>query len=510
MHTPTMLVILDGFGHRNEKKGNAIALANMPFWHSLHSQYPSTQLSAAGSDVGLLDGFMGNSEVGHLTLGAGRIIPSPLKKIHDAINNGSLAHNTVLLERLAQLKKSGGVLHFMGLLSDAGVHSHQDHLHALLKIACDNGIASIFIHPFLDGRDTPPRSAATYLEQLQTECARLGRGAIASIQGRFYAMDRDNNLDRTQKSYDVLYGLISQNSPTTWPEALAAAYSNNIDDEFVPPTLINPQGVIKPGDGVIFFNFRPDRARQLTQAFIGQNNNKPLAFFITAARYDQQFTNDFLFEETQVEQTLLDEIARQTSTPPPVFIVAETEKYAHVTYFFRGMREIQLPQEQRTLAPSIKAKNYIEHPEMSAPTITSTLIRSLRSKPAYFYLVNYANADMVGHSGNLAATIKACECLDQQLALLYHEVVERLEGTLIITADHGNAEEKIDEQGNPLTAHTANSVPFVVASKKSRKKGGNASTFDKKPTQGLAHVAPTILALMGLTIPSVMEQKTIF
>lgn len=516
MHTPTMLVILDGFGYNKNKDGNAIAQAHMPFWNSLLSNYPSALLKASGESVGLLPGFIGNSEVGHLTLGAGRIVPSMLKRFSDAINDGTLATSPVLLDNFATLKASGKSLHLMGLVSDAGVHSYLEHAKALIKMACQYGIKQVFIHAFLDGRDVPPMSAFKYLEDLQQFCIELQCGFIASIHGRFYAMDRDENWQRTCTSYEAMCGLGTQ-SPIAipWQEGLKQAYDHGETDEFVHPLLLTEHGAIKPGDGVIFFNFRPDRARQLTKVFLDPNfqhfnnpintGNGTLSFFISATRYKESFTNPVLFEPELVKDTLLDVIGTQPQ-PQPVFIIAETEKFAHVTYFFRGMEEKQLANETRTLIPSIKAQNYIQHPEMSAPGITAALIRSLRTNPAFFYLVNYANADMVGHSGNLAATIKACEVLDQQLALLYHEVVKRLHGLLVITADHGNAEEKLDAAGNGLTAHTTNPVPFVYISGKPKKM--TEILVDRG--FGLANVAPTLLKHMMLKIPDCMNNQTIF
>ncbi len=524
MSDVTMLVILDGFGYRAARNGNAIAHAKMPFWNFLCTNYPTALLNASGDAVGLLDGYMGNSEVGHLTIGAGRVIPSPLKKFHDAIDNGSFFNNKTLIEKLTKLKHTNASLHLMGLVSDGGVHSHEYHLQALIKLAHQIGITKVFIHAFLDGRDTPPTSAATYLDRLEKLCTSLDCGTIASIHGRFYAMDRDKNWERTKTSYDLLCGI---NTPairyTSWRDALSDAYKNNTTDEFVTPQLLTPDGIIKPGDGVIFFNFRPDRARQLTETFINQSfqhfanprntGNKSLLFFITATRYQKEFdryNNDIIFEQDTIDHTLLDEIAEQTKHDPKrVFLIAETEKYAHVTYFFRGMKDIQLPQENRILIPSIKARSYAATPEMAAPIITETLIESLQKNPAFFYLINYANADMVGHSGDFAATIKACEILDQQLAALYHKVVEQLDGTLIITADHGNAEEKIDEHGNPRTAHTCNPVPFIVVHGRKEHTVGPLKPFQEPALLGLAHIAPTLLTIMGLKIPQEMEKKMI-
>jgi len=626
---PLMLIILDGFGHRANPTGNAVHHAHMPFWDKLLSSYPHTLLNASGAAVGLLDGYIGNSEVGHKTMGAGRIVKSILKIFHEAIDDGSFFNNQLLTAHFQKLKESGHALHLMGLLSDAGVHSHEYHLHALIKLAHKVGITNVFIHAFLDGRDVPPQSAKIYLERLDQVCSDTGCGKLATLHGRFYAMDRDHNWDRTKASYDVLTsgdplrqgsgqasiqfpteitqgdpsrhspkGLAPQderpdntnnNSKTpdfyennqldlksarpeeqfaelrlegserSWRTVLENSYANNITDEYIQPTVLDPAGTIQPGDGIVFFNFRPDRARQLTESFINPAFNhfpvknltstaSTLSFFITTTRYNNdfaRFNNDIIFKEESIDHTLLDEIAIQKPTDNSVFIIAETEKYAHVTYFFRGMVDKQLPNETRILVPSLKERNYINHPEMSAPEITQHLLSSLQTKPAFFYLVNYANADMVGHAGNFDATVKACEILDAQLAQLYEEVVEKLDGTLIITADHGNAEEQRDAADNPHTAHTCNPVPFVIANKKLIKSHSFGSInsprwFETKPSVsphhergewgarpeeqqscvskgrpdqqnlGLANIAPTLLHCMGLSIPNHMTKQTIF
>lgn len=514
---PTMLVILDGFGYRAELYGNAIAHAHMPFWRWLLSKYPNTLLNASGLAVGLLQGYIGNSEVGHLTLGAGRIIDSPLKQLSDAINSGEIYTNRILIQRLRELKASNKRLHLIGLLSDAGVHSHQDHLYALIKLAKQYEIEQVYIHTFLDGRDTRPYTAENYLQQLENFCNQIAYGTIASIQGRFYAMDRDHNWERTKISYDVLCGQKSQKVEQLWSDIINQIYQQKQSEEFLYPTLLVSDGAIQQGDGIIFFNFRPDRARQLTEAFINPSfthfsnpynaGNQCIQFFITPFSYQESFKRfnyDVLFEQEQIIDTLLDSIACQQNNPP-VFIIGESEKYAQVTYFFNGMCEQKLPNQTRILIPSLKETNYEQRPEMSAAGITNTLIHSLRNDPAYFYLVNYANADMVGHSGNFHATVKACEVIDQQLALLYHEVVERHNGILCITADHGNAEEKIDAHGKRLTAHTTNKVPFVLIN--TSKSIKNVSLTDN---YGLANVAPTILRCMGLSIPEKMTSGTIF
>lgn len=527
---PVMLIILDGFGHTTITPGNAIKHAKMPVWRNFLATYPNTLLNASGSAVGLLEGFIGNSEVGHKTIGAGRIIKSSLKKIHDAIADGSFFNNPILCSHFESLKISGKALHLMGLLSNAGVHSHEDHLYALIKLAKQVGLSRVFIHAFLDGRDVAPISAATYLDRLDTIMGpdNLNLGILATIHGRFYAMDRDKNWERTKISYDVLIQQVWQdNHPKeiNWRTVLQNSYADNITDEFVYPTVLDPEGTIQVGDGVVFFNFRPDRARQLTECFINPRfDHFPVknltSFFITATRYNTEFSpynNQVLFEEEPVDHTLLDEIESQNNR---VFIIAETEKYAHVTYFFRCFMSDMINKtdpiptnETRVLVPSLKARNYIEHPEMSAPTITEHLLASLRKNPANFYLVNYANADMVGHAGNFDATVKACECLDMQLEKIYHELVEKLDGTLFITADHGNAEEQLDSAGNPHTAHTQNPVPFVMIRKNLGLKTRNLDHYLEKNINikfGLANIAPTILQSMGLAIPKQMTQETIF
>lgn len=512
-HTPCALVILDGFGLNPYQEGNAIAHASMPTWKKLLKDYPHTSLEASGTAVGLLPGFIGNSEVGHLTLGAGRIVPSILKQFHDAINDGSFSFHPLLQKHFSALAAQGGRLHLMGLLSDGGVHSHQDHLFALLEQAVRFGITEIFIHAFLDGRDVAPQSAQKYLEKLTLFLTRLGRGTIASIQGRFYAMDRDLNWERTEQSYALLTGIFSATS-MSYKEILEKYYTQNITDEFIPPTLLNEHGIIQPNDGVLFFNFRPDRARQLTEVFLNPTfkefkrtiTRKDLNFFMTITRYKDEFkywNNDILFQEQHIQSTLLDEFSAQTNGQFKSFIIAETEKYAHVTYFFRGMREMKKPQEIYILIPSIKSKNYIQHPEMSASSITAHVVKSLKKDPAHFYLINYANPDMVGHSGDFGATVKACEVIDDQVAILYEEFVVKRNGTLFITADHGNAEQKIDlKTRQPLTAHTTNPVPFIIVNQNFL---GKASIH--KNQYGLCNVAPTILQHLNFAIPKEMAKE---
>ena len=507
--TPTMLLILDGFGYRKEKGGNAIVAANMPNWQNLVKNYPNLLLKASGKAVGLLEGYMGNSEVGHTCMGSGRIVKTVLVKFHEAIENKTFFKNKLLIKNFEILKKESKSLHLMGLLSDAGVHSHQSHLYALIHLAKQVGLQKVFIHAFLDGRDTPAKSASIFLEKLENLCEKLNCGKIATLSGRFYAMDRDNNWDRTQVCYNILTK--KQNNPEqTWQQVLQNSYKNNITDEFLEPIQLIKNGTIQKNDGVFFFNFRLDRARQLTESFINPEfnhfpvknlnpTNNTLSFFITTTRYKkefQKFSNDILFKKEKIKHTLLDKISEQTNKK--VFVIAETEKYAHVTYFFRGVVEKRLPNEKYTLIPSIKVKNYVDHPEMSAKKITDEILQSLQTDPAYFYLVNYANPDMVGHSGNFDATIKACECVDKQLGKLYKQIIEKMNGTIFITGDHGNAEET-------KTSHTQNPVVFMVVNKNLKHPKENVEY--EKPEFGLSNIAPTILKYLGLKVPEEMDKS---
>jgi 2,3-bisphosphoglycerate-independent phosphoglycerate mutase len=439
---------------------------------------------------------MGNSEVGHICIGAGRVVRTSFCKLHDSIKKGDFFKNEFLIEKLKSLKKKDKSLHVMGLLSDAGVHGHEDHIYAILKLAKSMGVKKTFIHAFLDGRDTPPKSAKEHIKKLQNLCEAENYGVIASIHGRFYAMDRDNNWERTKKSYDVISGL-GDYVDSSWESVIDKSYAKNITDEFIEPVLLVRDGAVKDGDGLFFTNFRPDRARQLTKCFLDE---KKVSFFISTVQYDKVFRKNkiysVLFENEEIKNTLLDEIASQTKDLENnrVFIIAETEKYAHVTYFFRGKVDLQLENETRILVPSKKVRTYENDPEMSAKEITGKILESLKSDPAYFYLVNYANCDMVGHSGNFDATVKACEYIDEQLKILYEEVVEKLGGTIFITGDHGNAEEMALPGNKPKTSHTTNPVPFVIVDKKLK---GDYPVFEDQ-NRGLSAVKPTILQHLGL------------
>ena len=509
---PVALVILDGFGYLTEKKHNAIVHAHMPHFKQWWQQYPHAIIRAAGTAVGLPDNWIGNSEVGHLTIGAGRIIKQPMTVWMESIQNGSFTHNSVLREGFEKLKQAGGVLHILGLLSDAGVHAHEAQIYASITAAVDAGVKKIVLHPILDGRDVAPRSAHIYLERLTDFIKQYSsdnahpRVIIGSIQGRFYAMDRDKNWERVEKSYRMLTessfakaSAEKQQVSVSWEHVLEHNYMQNITDEFIPPTQLDAAGEIQNGDGIFFCNVRSDRAREITAAFVQEKFDafvrKPLnlTFFMTPVLYDKNLPTTVLFPRKPILQTLKDVLAAHSKT---IFSIAETEKYAHVSYFFRGENEEPVATETRIIIPSIVAENYIDNPRMSADKITDALIESLQKNPADFYLINYANADMVGHSGDFDATVKAVECLDEQLQKLYDIIIQRMNGTLYITADHGKAEQMWDEElQQPCTAHTSNPVPFLMIKK-------DLEDSDKQlPLSELSDVASFILKNMKLPVP---------
>lgn len=511
----TALVILDGFGYSDKKVGNAVVAANMPNWKHFVETYPNTLLEASGESVGLLPGFIGNSEVGHLTLGAGRVIESVLLKSQKAIDDGSFLTNPTLCQALEELKLTGGRLHLMGLLSDGGVHSHQNMLYALMRVGVIAGIEKIFVHAFLDGRDVSPMSAGKYLKDFEKIRNDLSRKIkLATIQGRFFAMDRDENWDRTQEVYKVLAGQ-SKAFEISWQEWVEQHYEMGTTDEFIPPVLLFDDGKIRRGDGIVFFNIRPDRARQLSECFLLPDfahferenllvKDQTLSFFITGASFDEAYEKQgcqILFKEEKVYETLLDVLGEHRRNKK-VFIAAETEKRAHVTYFFKGMRDEASSGEERCIVPSLKVSSYAACPAMSAEMITCKVLEALVRDDYFFYLVNYANADMVGHSGDFAATVKACEVLDDQLGILYQEIVVKRGGVMFVTADHGNAEQKINKDGEPLTAHTTNPVPFIIV--------GLDGQEIKSEKKGLACVALTILTYLQLPVPSVMLEPLQF
>ncbi len=511
-YRPIVLAVLDGWGCRTDARGNAIAAADLPHWRSFFERFPWTTLEASGEAVGLPHGVMGNSEVGHMNLGSGRVVPQGVTIIDADVAEGRIASNETLRRCIAHVARTGGTLHLMGLLSDGKVHSSIQHLFALIDVAADAGVA-LAVHAFLDGRDTPPRSAGTYLDALEEHLDAIGRaGAIASVSGRFYAMDRDRRWERTRRAYDLLArGEADRHAPDA-RAALADAYARNESDEFVVPTSVGPVRPIRDGDACIFFNFRPDRARQLTTVFCAgttiYHHDEFGAFplvtyhdltFATMTKYDENNTNPVLFGPRPQYDTFGEVIAREGLRQ---LRVAETEKYAHVTYFFNGGREEQFPGEDRELIPSDRTvATYDLAPAMRAHEITAFARAAIAAGTYDAIVMNYANADMVGHTGKWEPTVAAVEVLDACLAQLADATLAA-GGLLAVTADHGNAEEKTDAQGNPLTAHTTNPVPFILIADGLRGKlaaGGR-----------LGDVAPTLLTLMGLPIPERMTGHNLF
>ena len=509
--SPVVLVILDGWGHREEADGNAIAAANTPIFDSLETAYPSTLIQTSGKAVGLPKGQMGNSEVGHLNIGAGRTVPQELVRIGDVIEEGTLSDNPALVSLCQKVTHNQSKLHLIGLCSQGGVHAHINHLFALLAMTKQWEIPDVCIHVITDGRDTPPTSAREELQRLQAEIAHVGVGRIVTLSGRYYAMDRDLRWDRVQKAYDVL----TQDRltvPRDWSaiDTLNDAYDLELSDEFLPPTRID-KGAIKAGDGVIFFNFRPDRARQLTQAladpdFTGFERDyiQPLEL-VTFTQYSPDLPVTVAFEPQNLNNILGQVISNHGLKQ---LRLAETEKYAHVTYFFNGGIEDPLPGEDRILVPSPMVPTYDQQPEMSAAVVTEQAISILQEQVYSLVVINYANADMVGHTGQLEATIQAIETVDHCLGHLLSQVIA-VGGTLLITADHGNAELMWDENGNPWTAHTTHPVPFILVEGEGRKIPGHGTQARLRTDGCLADLAPTILEILELPKPEEMTGSSL-
>ena len=506
---PLLLIILDGWGHSQETRGNAIAQASLPNFRYYEENYPHTYLQASGDAVGLPAGQMGNSEVGHLNIGAGRVVYQELTRIFKAIAEGELRRNQVLLTVMRQAKAKQAALHLMGLVSDGGVHSHIDHLFALLEMAKAEGLEKVYIHAFLDGRDVLPQSAKDYLVRLEEKINSLGLGKIATVSGRYYTMDRDKRWERVEQGYRAL--VLGEGEQAAG--ALAAvdqAYDQRITDEFVPPTVVldahgKPVGRIQEGDSVIFFNFRADRAREITRAFVDEDfhgfkrGKKPNVHFVCLTEYDVTIPAPVAFPPQNLEQTLGEVLSGRNLKQ---LRIAETEKYAHVTFFFNGGVEEAMPGEERCLIPSPKVATYNLQPEMSAFGITEELRKRLQNNPYDVIILNYANADMVGHTGVFEATVQAVEAVDKCLGELVPEVL-RLGGSVLVTADHGNAEAKIDlEKGTPLTAHTTNLVPFILIAESLKD-----STL--RQDGALCDIAPTMLEMLGIPQPPEMTGRTL-
>jgi 2,3-bisphosphoglycerate-independent phosphoglycerate mutase len=506
-HRPLVLIVLDGWGYSEHDKCNAIQGARIPVWNRLWSQYPHLLIRTSGTAVGLPADQMGNSEVGHLNLGAGRVVYQEFTRISRAIESGSFFTNPTLTNAVDQATAEGKAVHILGLLSPGGVHSHEEHIQAMVKLAVDRKATQVYVHAFLDGRDTPPKSAAASLAAMEETLARLGRGQIASIIGRYYAMDRDHRWPRIQAAYDLIaQGKAAFQAPTA-AAALDMAYTRGESDEFVQATAVVPKGGkpvrIEDGDVVIFMNYRSDRARQITRPFIeggfyGFNRDyRPrLAAFVSLTEYNKEFDIPVAFPAERLKNVFGEYIAKLGLRQ---LRLAETEKYAHVTFFFNGGEEQPFPGEDRILVPSPNVATYDLKPEMSAPEVTDKLVAAIESRRYDTIICNYANPDMVGHTGKLDAAVKAIETIDACLGRVV-EALQHAGGELLITADHGNAEQMCnDATGQAHTAHTSNLVPFIYAGRPAQ----------PGATGCLADVAPTMLYLMGLNKPAEMSGQTL-
>ncbi|MCP6763186.1 MAG: 2,3-bisphosphoglycerate-independent phosphoglycerate mutase [Fischerella sp. CENA71] len=506
---PVVLVILDGWGYCEQTKGNAIAAAQTPVMDSLWAAYPHTLIRTSGKAVGLPEGQMGNSEVGHLNIGAGRVVPQELVRISDAVEDGSILKNSALVSICQEVRSRNGKLHMIGLCSEGGVHSHVSHLFGLLDLAKSQEISDICIHAITDGRDTTPTDGVNSIALIQDYIDRIGVGRIVTLSGRYYAMDRDRRWDRVQRAYDVMTQDSSGNGHSA-VEVLQASYTEGVTDEFIAPVRIAP-GAIEPGDGVIFFNFRPDRARQLTQAFVSPEFNgferkliTPLSF-VTFTQYDPELSVKVAFEPQNLSN-ILGEVISQHHLKQ--FRTAETEKYAHVTYFFNGGLEEPFPGEDRELVNSPMVATYDKAPKMSAEAVTDVAVAAIEKGIYSLIVINYANPDMVGHTGQVPATVEAIEAVDHCLARLLTSI-SKAGGTAIITADHGNAEYMIDENGNPWTAHTTNPVPLIVVEGEQAKIPGHGGNVSLRKDGKLADIAPTILQILKLPQPAEMTGRSL-
>lgn len=504
MSGPVALVILDGWGINEDCQDNAVCAASTPRLDALLRDFPHTRLGASGQDVGLPDGQMGNSEVGHLNIGAGRIVYQDLTRISKSIEDGDFFGNPVFCSALTKVKASGGKLHLMGLLSDGGVHSHIKHLYALVELARRREIDQVCIHAFLDGRDTPPKSGAGYLAELEKQLEKTGLGRVATVMGRYYAMDRDNRWERVEQAWRAMV-LGEGETATDCAAAIEEAYAAGQTDEFVKPRVIVPAGgqpdLVEDGDGIIFFNFRSDRAREITRAFTQEDfsgfeppHRPDLAIYVCLTEYDETFDLPVAFPSESYPHLLGEVVAaaglRQLR-------IAETEKYAHVTFFFNGGSEVPFAGEDRVLIPSPKeVATYDEKPAMSAPAVTEEVVRRVASGAYDLIILNYANPDMVGHTGILDAARQAMETVDGCVGEVVDAVLAA-GGRLLITADHGNCEQMVDRQGQPHTAHTANPVPLLLVDPQRREAQLRAGGI-------LADIAPTLLSLLGLPKPPEM------
>ena len=502
----TMLMILDGFGINEQEEGNSIKLAKIPNISEVLKKNPNTIIHTSGIDVGLPEGQMGNSEVGHTNIGAGRIIYQDLAKITKSIEDGDFFSKNEFVEAIENCKKNNSKLHIMGLLSDGGVHSHIRHLYGLLELAKRKDFENVFVHCFMDGRDTPPASGEGFITELESKMAEKGVGKIATISGRFYAMDRDKRWERVEKAYNAIVKGEGEKSISA-TVAIEEAYQKEIFDEFVKPTVIcnnngEPLAKIEENDSVIFINFRPDRAREITRTIVdekfdGFERKYFKTFFVCMTPYDETMPNvEVAFRKEEITNTLGEYVSSKGLRQ---LRIAETEKYAHVTFFFNGGEEKQYEGEDRILVPSPKVETYDLKPEMSAYEVTEKVVEAIESKKYDLIILNYANPDMVGHTGNVEAAIKALEALDECVKKVV-DSINNVQGTLVITADHGNSEQMVDyKTGEPYTAHTTNPVPLSILGLK-----------NKKLKEGrLADIAPTLLEILGLEKPEEMTGESL-
>ena len=501
MKTPTTLIIMDGFGLEGPSAGNAVVNAPTPNLDRIFRDFPGCRLSASGLDVGLPEGQMGNSEVGHTNMGAGRVVFQDLPHISRDIESGEFFKNPAYLEAMSNCREWGSALHLMGLLSDGGVHSHITHLFALLKMAKEQGLEKVYVHCFLDGRDVPPSSGKSYVEQLQAEIQKLGVGQIATVMGRYYAMDRDKRWDRVQKAYDAIAcgeGTFEADAA----EAVQKSYDAGVTDEFVVPVVCVKNAQVRDNDSIIFFNFRPDRAREISRCFVDEDFTdlqRRTGFlsvdFVCTTEYDATLPNvTVAYPHQKLVNTFGEYISKLGLTQ---LRIAETEKYAHVTFFFNGGVEEVFPGEDRCLIPSPKVATYDLQPEMSAYQVTEEAVKRIESGAYDVVILNFANCDMVGHTGVYDAACKAVSTVDECVNRVV-EATSKMGGVSLITADHGNAERMSDANGEPFTAHTTNLVPFYIV-------GASVQLRDGR----LADIAPTMLDLMGLEKPSEMDGKTL-
>ncbi len=499
-HRPLALIILDGWGYSEDAKHNAIMAADTPVWDQLWQHYPHTLINASGAGVGLPGEQMGNSEVGHLNIGAGRVVYQEFTRIGQAIKTGSFFENSALTSGVDAAVKNGKAVHIMGLLSDGGVHSHVEHIQAMVKLAAQRGAQQIYVHAFLDGRDTPPRSAHSSLAAMETTYAELGIGKTVSIIGRFYAMDRDQRWSRVEQAYRLISEGEAEFHADSVQAGLDAAYTRDENDEFVKATVIGDAVKMQDGDSIFFMNFRSDRARELSECFIKDDFDafaKPrqivLSAFVTLTEYKKDFTATAAYPPEKFNNLLGDYVSQLGLRQ---LRIAETEKYAHVTFFFNGGRDQPYEGEERILVPSPKVETYDQQPEMSAPEVADQLVKAIHSNKFDLIICNFANADMVGHTGNFAAAVKAIETVDNCLGRIWSALKEA-GGEMLVTADHGNAEKmQDDEQGQAHTAHTSNVVPLLYAGRP-----GQCA-----PQGNLSDIAPTMLRLMDLPIPNEMSK----